>query len=179
MKWFKHETDAHTNLKHQSVIENFADKGVEAFGYYWACLEIVGHQGENFRLKRAKNWKNQLKKFLGLDIERQEVYLKFFAKKDLIDKKALKIGDLYIPKLEERQDEYTEKLRRKSRHSPDNVPLEQKRIEQKRIEQTRGSLKNDRHGPSPKPGSPPVAIGDALKVTRERLQADGVLKKST
>lgn len=174
MKWFKHETDAHTNLKLQSVVENFGDKGVEALGYFWSLLEIVGHQGENFRLKREKNWKNQLKKFLGMDTTQQETYLKFFAKKNLIDKKALRIGDLYIPKLEERQDEYTEKLRRKSRQSPDNVPLEQKRTEENR---RNPSLKNDRSGPSPKPGSKTVAIGDALRSTRERLQADGILKK--
>jgi len=138
MKWFKHETDAHTNLKLQCVIDTH---GAEAFGFYWICVELVGLQGENFRLKSEKNWKNYLKKFSGLSIEKIETLLTFFSDTKLIDKKALFKGILYIPKLEERQDEYTKKVRRVSGHSPDNIPLEENRRDKKRIEENRRDKK--------------------------------------
>lgn len=132
MKWFKHETDALGNLKLQSVITKL---GAEAYGYYWACLELVGLQGTNFRLGAEKDWKVLLKKFLEIDLPKQETYLEFFAEKKLIDKKSLDKGDLYIPKLRERADDYTKRVRRVSEQSSDNVPLEENRREQKRTEE--------------------------------------------
>lgn len=133
MKWFKHETDAHKNLKHQAVIEKF---GLEAYGYYWACDELVGDQGVNYRIKSEKDWKIFFKKFLNIEIDKQNKFLEFFSDKGLIDKKAFKKGDLYIPKLAERADEYTKRVRRVSEQDTDNVPLEEKRRDKKRIEET-------------------------------------------
>lgn len=132
MKWFKHETTAHTNLKLQTVIDRH---GAEAYGYYWACIEIVGLEGTNFRLSPQKNWKNHLKKILGIDLSTQDTYLSTFGEINLIDKKALKTGSLFIPKLDERCDEYSKKLLRVSGHYPDNVRLEETRREEKRLEQ--------------------------------------------
>lgn len=133
MKWFKHDTDAHTSLKLQAVIEKF---GLEAYGYYWVCDELVGKEGENFKLKPEKNWKIYMRKFVGIEIEKQEIFLEFFAEINLIDKKALKLGSLFIPKLGERADEYTKRVRRVSEQDTDNVPLEEKRIDKKRKEET-------------------------------------------
>lgn len=132
MKWFKHESDAHTNLKLQQVIGRF---GMEAFGYYWFLLEIIGKEGENFRLTNGKNWIIFAENWTRIAVKRQQEYLNFFADINLIDKKALKNRTLYIPKLAERSDEYTKRVRRLSVHSTDNVPLEQKRTEQKRTEE--------------------------------------------
>lgn len=134
MKWFKHETDAHTNLKLQNVIDTF---GLEAYGYYWMCVELVALQSENFHLNSEKNWKNYLKKLSGLLSEQQDLYLQLFAEINLIDKKSLIKGTLSIPKLAERCDEYTDKLRRKSRHTRDNVGLEEKRRDKKRREESK------------------------------------------
>lgn len=131
MKWFKHETDAHTNLKLQNVIDTH---GLGAYAYYWICVEIVGLQGENFRINSEKNWKIYLKKLSGLSVEEQDVLLNIFGDTNLVDKKSLSRGVLYIPKLEERQDEYTKRVRRVSGQSTDNVPLEEKRIEKNRRE---------------------------------------------
>lgn len=133
MKWFKHETDSHTNLKLQSLVDKF---GLEAVGYYWSCVELVGLQGKNFELKVEKDWKLYLKKFLGIEEKKQDAILEFMSNKKLIDKKALKKGNLYIPKLAERCDEYTDKVRRISRQGRDNVGLEEKRRDKKRIEET-------------------------------------------
>lgn len=131
MKWFKHETDAHMNLKLQSVIDRY---GLAGYGYYWSCVELVAKEGENYRIKSEKDWKIYFKKFLNLEIEMQDTFLLFFAEKDLIEKKALNKGDLYIPKLEDRQDDYTNKVRRKSVQDTDNIPLEENRKEEKRID---------------------------------------------
>lgn len=134
MKWFKHETNAHTNLKLQAVVDAF---GLEAYGYYWACVELVGLQSSDFCLKKDKNWQNSLKKFLGIEMDRQKLFLSFFANQNLIDKQALRRGDLFIPKLAERQDEYRDKVERKSRQGRDIVRLEENRTEEekKRIEE--------------------------------------------
>lgn len=137
MKWFKHESDSHSNIKLQAVIDEF---GVAAYGYYWACVELVASQGENYRIKREKRWDIYLKKMLNIEIEQQKTYLVFFARNNLIDKDSLKKGDLYIPKLSERSDEYTAKVRRKSGHTMDNVGLEQNRTEKNREERLSASL---------------------------------------
>ena len=42
MKWFKHESDAYTNLKLEQVLDEF---GMGGYGFFWLCCEIVGHQG--------------------------------------------------------------------------------------------------------------------------------------
>lgn len=127
MKWFKHEAEAHSNIKLQSLIDKV---GVSGYGYYWACVELVASQGENFRLKRDKMWQLHLKKMLNIEPNDQKRYLVVLANHNLIDRIALKIGDLYIPKLEERCDEYTDKVNRKSRQGRESVGLEQNKTEQ-------------------------------------------------
>ena len=114
------------NLKLQSVIDRF---GLEAYGYYWACVELVAKEGIEYRISEEKSWRSYFKKFLNIENDRQNKYLAFFAEKTLIDKQELEQGNLYIPKLEERQDEYTDKVRRKSGHGRDNVVLEENRTE--------------------------------------------------
>jgi hypothetical protein len=133
MKWFKHETNAHSNLKLQTIIDAF---GLEGYGYYWACVELVGLQGEDYCIKNDKNWQIYLKKQLNISIDKQKEFLTDFANKNLIDGKSLKKGYLSIPKLAERCDEYTEKIRRRSVQGRDNVPLEENRRDKKRIEET-------------------------------------------
>lgn len=135
MKWFKHETSAHNNLKLQVVIDKFGPTG---YGYYWACVELAALQGgEDFTVKRDKEWMIYLKKQLNTPIDDQKNMLVAFANLTLIDGKALKKGDLSIPKLAERADEYTEKVRRKSGQGRDNVGLEENRTEEIRTEQNR------------------------------------------
>lgn len=132
MKWFKHETDAHTNMKLQSVIDRF---GMAGYGLFWFLVEIAGKDGGlDFHILSTKNWKIYAKKFSGLDEKKLNELLKYFSDQKLIDKNALKKDELYIPKLGERSDEYTDKLRRKSGLKRDNVPLEEKRVEENRID---------------------------------------------
>ena len=121
MKWFKHFSDAYTNLKLQSVLAKY---GPEGYGFYWIVLEMVAQQGENFRINAKKDWKTTLNYVSRFKEEKIQELLDVYAEKDLIDKKALDKGDLYIPKMREYSDEYTAKLRSKSRHNRDNVGLE-------------------------------------------------------
>lgn len=148
MKWFRHETTAHTNLKLQNVIEVF---GMEGYGYYWACLEIIGLQGENFRLKSEKNWKIYLKKQTNIPIEKQETILSFFSDNGLVDSRSLKNGSLSIPKMDEYSDEYTKKRRRMSVHDTDNVVLQDNTIHNNTLQ--------DSKAPQPK-----LSFGEFSKV---------------
>ena len=135
MKWFKHETDAHSNLKLQAVINKY---GLEGFGYYWAIVELVGLQGENYSIEGSKDWQVYLSKFVNISLERQQELLNFFADKKLIDAKELGKGNLSIPKLAERSDEYTKRVRRMYGHNSDNVRAEEKRRDKKRTDKKIG-----------------------------------------
>ncbi len=40
MKWFKHDTDANMDAKLQEIL---LDYGLEGYGLYWYCLELIAH----------------------------------------------------------------------------------------------------------------------------------------
>jgi len=138
MKWFKHETDAHTNLKLQMLIRRI---GLEGYGYFWFLVELAGKE-ENFRVISGKSWKKFAEVMLLVEAKKQDKYLEVIADLGLIDKKAIKSGTLYIPKLGERSDDYTKRVRRVYEHTPNIVPLEQKRTDKNRIEQTAAQALN-------------------------------------
>lgn len=134
MKWIKHFSNAHNNLKFEEIIDKF---GWEGYAYYWVLLELVAEQGSNFRLPPGKCWKIRGKKLFKLSNEKFDDYLNLLAQKRLISKKALSNGTLYIPKMQEYADEYTRKLLTNSGVTPDKLPLEENRIEENRIEKKR------------------------------------------
>ena len=133
MKWFKHHSDAHNNLKFQRLFNDF---GSEGYGLFWICVELVAREGTNYRISAKKDWISYLQKFSGIEKERVKKILVLFGELNLVDKKALNKGDLYLPKLRERVDEYTEKVGRKSRQGRDNVPLEQNRTDKNKTEES-------------------------------------------
>ena len=53
MKWFRHNSDSYSNLKIQELI---GEHGIEGYGVWWICCELVAQQGEKFSLKNTKNW---------------------------------------------------------------------------------------------------------------------------
>lgn len=132
MKWFKHYSDAHGNVKLKDVIMEY---GMEGYGFWWVCDELIAQQGTNFRIKSEKNWKKHLSFDSGLEIKKVDQLLNYFSDIRLIDKKALENGDLFIPKLKDYGDEYTDKVRRMSRQSPDTIRLDKTRTEEIRLEQ--------------------------------------------
>lgn len=135
MRWFKHFSDAYSNLKTQQVI---AEHGVRGYGFFWVCCEFVAQQGDGYRVKSDKNWKKTLGFVTREDDKNISTFLEMFARINLIDKKGLEMGDLYIPKMKEYADEYTDKRRRVSRQYRDFVRLEENRIEENRIDKKRG-----------------------------------------
>lgn len=98
-----------------------AEFGIEGYGTFWLCLELVAQQGEEFSIKSGKNWKKALSAVTRIDIGKIENILSTMAELNLIDKKALKHNVLSIPKMEEYCDEYTKRVRRVSEQSTDNV----------------------------------------------------------
>jgi hypothetical protein len=132
MKWFKHNSDAHTNLKTGNVI---AEHGAAAYGLWWICVELIASQGEQYCLGADKNWKKGLMRASGMTKEEIDPLLNFFAQERLIDSDALKEAQLYIPNLAEYCDDYSSRsVRTKSesvRTKSQNVPLEEKRREKK------------------------------------------------
>ena len=47
MKWFKHETDANMDAKLQEVL---LDYGLEGYGLYWYCIELIAQRVNNNNL---------------------------------------------------------------------------------------------------------------------------------
>ena len=134
MKWFKHQSDSYSNLKHQHVL---SEHGLEGYGLFWICVEMVAQQGVDYRIEKAKNWKRVLCYITRQKEEKIDEFLKTFAETKLIDQDSLDQGDLYIPKMEDNLDDYTNRVRRVSEPATDNVHLEQKRTDKNRIEKNR------------------------------------------
>lgn len=136
MKWFKHMSDSHSNLKLEAVIDEF---GMTGYGLFWLCDELIAQQGEGFRLKSEKRWKNALVKKSQMQMFEIEKILAFFSEMKLIDSDALIQGDLYIPKLNEYGDEYTSRKKgvpTVSGETRDNVGLDKIRIDKNRLEES-------------------------------------------
>jgi hypothetical protein len=135
MKWVQHQSTSHNNLKFQTLLAEF---GMAGYGKWWVCVELVAAQGQNYRIKSEKNWKDYLKKVFGDNNEQLEKFLEVCGSSNLIEKASLKKGDLHIPKMSEYCDDYSKKkVRRVSGQDTDNIPLEEKRREEKIKEEKR------------------------------------------
>jgi len=134
MKWFQHSSDSYTDFKHQSLIDNF---GMEGYGFFWLCCEIVAQQGKNYRLKDVKMWKSALKRISLLPEEKITSLLFELGELKLISGKSLQSGVLYIPKMGDYSDDYTKRVRRVSEHSSESVRQDKKRVDKIRIEENK------------------------------------------
>lgn len=126
MKWFQHQTHSHTDLALRDIM---ADFGMEGYGFYWICLELIGQQGDNYRLNGVKSWQKALKDISKLDDKKIDKLLNRFSELNLICRKSMNKGELYIPKMKNYSDDYTKKIRRVSEHSTDNVHVDKIRID--------------------------------------------------
>lgn len=133
MKWFKHDTDMHTDLKIQNLIEKH---GAEGYAIFNLCLEMVGKEGTKGKIDGRLRWKQLICKVVGWsDNGKLESIINSMAELGLICSKSLKYGNLHIPKFTKRADDYTmRKLRTNSEYSTDNVHLDKNRIDKIRIE---------------------------------------------
>jgi len=122
MKWFKHHSDAYTNLKIRDLLDEF---GLEGYGLYWLCCELIAQQGGNdYQINNDRNWKRSLSITSKLSDEKLKNILQKLSELNLIDKEAFKKDILYIPKMKEYCDEYTKKIQKKSRNYPDTIQTE-------------------------------------------------------
>ena len=133
MKWFKHLTESHTNLKLKPLIRKH---GLEGYAIYFLLLEFVGKHGSNYKISTEKEWKCEFLELFKINKELFDKVLETLASLNLISKNGLIKGNLCIPKMSEYADEYTDKIGRKSRQSRDNVFLDKIRLDKNRIEYT-------------------------------------------
>lgn len=126
MKWFQHQTHSHTDLALRDIMTDF---GMEGYGFYWICLELIGQQGDNYRLSGVKSWQKALKNISKFEDKKIEKLLNRFSELNLICHKSMNKGELYIPKMKNYSDDYTKKIRRVSEHSSDNVHVDKIRID--------------------------------------------------
>ncbi len=121
MKWFQHLSDSHTNPKIRQILRKY---GVEGVGLWWITCELVAKDGEKNCIKAEKEWKITLQDVSRVEIKKMEEMLNFFAEINSIDKKALKMGKLFLPKLADYSDDYTkrsDRVRTVSEHTPNSV----------------------------------------------------------
>ena len=134
MKWFQHYSDAYTDLKIQDLIDDF---GMEGYGFYWLCCELIAQQGKNYRLKDEKKWKKALERNSRIEIKKIETILNHFASVDLISKKSLNKGILHILKMAKYSDDYTKRVRRVFGQGSVNVRQDKIRLDKNILEKKR------------------------------------------
>ena len=134
MKWFKHDTDMHADLKIHILIEKH---GLEGYGIWNLCLEMVGQQGKKGRIDGQLRWRQLLLKVAGWSEQgKLDNILSTMAEVKLICPKSFKYGNLFIPKFMKRGDDYTmRKLRSEFGQATNNVHVDKKRTEEIRKEQ--------------------------------------------
>lgn len=134
MKWFQHYSDGHNDLKLRQVIKKY---GMEGYGLYWLCVELVANQGHNLSIKSNEGWEDVLELNSRLKVEMIREMTQFFSEMNLISKSSLSKGILAIPKLAKYSDDYSRKrVRTHSVQSSDKVPLDKNRIDKNRIDNT-------------------------------------------
>ncbi len=143
MKWFKHDSDARSDVRSKLLISKF---GFEGYGIYWAILEFIA---DDIDEKKDPNFWGILPEiftieFLVTEFRIDENKLKnifdFMAEIGLIDKqnwtenriankKIIRRTDEYTRKVCARQKQTPDKLRTNSGQTPKNIRLEESRVE--------------------------------------------------
>lgn len=143
MKWFKHDSDAHTDAKLRRVRLKY---GMQGYGLYWYCLELIARGVEKHRLTfELEHDAELISADTGISRELVEEMMRFMASAGLFEDRG---GIITCLKMASRTDEYTAKmlLNRQSvpivsGQTPDSVGtksvlLEEKRLEEKRLKET-------------------------------------------
>ncbi len=144
MKWFKHQADANMNAKLQEII---FDHGIEGYGLYWYCLELVAQNVSSDNLTfELKHDARIIGRNIGMPANRVEEIMKAFISNDLFSASE---GRIQCLKLAQRCDDFTAKAVRRNGVKPlsiqyvgvspsksDFIPLEEEdRSKKKKIEE--------------------------------------------
>lgn len=145
MKWFKHETNARNDAKLDRVRMKY---GMEGYGLYWYCLELIGASVEPHNLTfELEHDAELIAHRTGIHSERVQEMMAYMIEQGLFESSVVENKIIVTcMKMRVRADEYTLKVLRTlesnrlsqesistvSRHGTDKVPS--KRIEEKRRE---------------------------------------------
>ena len=135
MKWFKHETNANADAKLRRVRMKY---GMEGYGLYWYCLELIGATVEPHNLTfELEHDAEIIADDTGIHYERVQEMMAYMInlglfESSITDEKML----ITCIKMLVRADEYTKKILRNStessnvrtlsRQTPDKVPSNRK-----------------------------------------------------
>jgi hypothetical protein len=178
MKWFKHQTDASEDIKIKRLEVDYPSEG---YAFYFKTVEKVGKEGSNYQLKLEKYPLELLASDFKIPIEKLK---KIFAKMGeitLIDKKSFSKGIISIPNMKNYADDYSDKVRRKSRQGSDNVRTlsrqdtdnvrslsPQKRREEIRIDKIRTEEKPSFFKKGKRWGEKPFYNGQEMRWSKEK-----------
>jgi len=138
MKWFQHQSDSYTDLALKEIIAEF---GMEGYGFFWICCELIAQQGNNYCINNKKNWKKVLKLVSSLPDQKVDEILQKFAELDLISLKSFTNGILAIPKMRRYSDDTTKRLRRSSEATSEQMRLDKTRLDKIRLDKNKENTK--------------------------------------
>lgn len=150
MKWFKHESSASLDAKLQEVL---LDYGLEGYGLYWYCLELISGtvtpDNLTFELEHDARI---IARNTGSSVQRVEEMMEKFIALGLFEASD---GVVKCLKLAKKTDEYTAKLLSKYRQAPDKLPtssgqnpkksvlIEKNRTEEKRKDKSKNKFSDE------------------------------------
>lgn len=137
MKWFKHDSDAHTDAKLRRVRLKY---GMQGYGLYWYCLELIARGVEKHRLTfELEHDAELIAADTGISRELVEEMMRFMASSGLFEDRG---GIITCLKMASRTDEYTAKMLanrqsvpRVSGQTPDSVGTKSVLLEEIRLEE--------------------------------------------
>lgn len=104
MKWFKHQADANLNAKLQEII---LDHGMEGYGLYWFCLELVAMNVTSSKLTfELEHDARIIARMTGLPASKIQSIMTQFIELDLFSASE---GRIQCLKLAKRCDDFTAK----------------------------------------------------------------------
>ena len=134
MKWFQHKTDASEDVKIKRLEAEYNNDG---YAVFFKLLEKIGKEGCNFRLKLSKYPLKLLAQDFHLTEEKLKEILNKMEDISLIGKNTLKKGIISIPNMSRYADDYTDRVRRKSKQGSDNVPLDNTTLDKTILDKTK------------------------------------------
>jgi hypothetical protein len=147
MKWFKHDSNAQMNAKLRRVRAKY---GMEGYGIYWYCLELIAQNVDKNNLTFALEHDSELISIdTGIHPEIIQEMMQEFVKLELFENVK---GIIKCIRLASRSDEYTQKLINNMKNNPDIIPIlsrqcrdkvRSNRIEKNRLEQNKDLSKSD------------------------------------
>lgn len=109
MKWFKHDTDANMDAKLQEIL---LDYGLEGYGLYWYCLELIATNVTSDKLTfELEHDCRVIARNTGSTVQKVQEMMKKFIDLELFDNSD---GRVFCLKLAQRCDDFTAKAVRRN-----------------------------------------------------------------